>query len=75
MSVGIEQKLPGPKNLYRFITFVLAIVVLILLAKAMQKRFADSVHEGNLAPAKLRTDVGGYGAAAIFLPAGEEAES
>jgi penicillin-binding protein 2 len=29
MSVGIEQKLPGPKNLYRFITFVLAIVVAV----------------------------------------------
>jgi len=26
-------------------------------------------------PAKLRTDVGIYGAAAVFLPAGEEAES
>ena len=29
MSVGIEQELPGPKNLYRFITFVLAIVVAV----------------------------------------------
>jgi glucokinase len=31
--------------------------------------------ETPVLPAKLRTDVGIYGAAAIFLPAGEEAES
>ena len=29
MSVGIEQELPVPKNLYRFSTFVLAIVVAV----------------------------------------------
>jgi glucokinase len=31
--------------------------------------------ETPVLPAKLRTDVGVYGAAAVFLPAGEEAES
>ena len=31
--------------------------------------------ETPVLPAKLRTNVGVYGAAAVFLPAGEEAES
>ena len=29
MSVGIEHELPAPKNVYRFGTFVLAIVVAV----------------------------------------------